>query len=67
MPRKKKVELPVFRIVDMPKWKYKIVDAVTSILFPGEKFFVITIATTDFESNGKGKYTDIKTGASVEL
>ena len=63
---KKKQDLPVFAIVDMPKWKAKIIDVVTSILFPGEKYFVITIHETGMTSNGKGKYTDDR-GISVDL
>lgn len=64
---KKKVDLPVFAIVDMPKWKAKIVDIVTSILFPGEKYFVLTIQGTGFTSNGKGKYKDDETGVEIDL
>ncbi len=63
---KKKQDLPVFAIVDMPKWKAKIIDVVTSILFPGEKYFVITIHGTGMTTNGKGKYTDDR-GVSVDL
>ena len=66
MARKNKVDLPVFAIVDMPKWKAKIIDVVTSILFPGEKYFVLTIHTTHMTTDGKGKYTDDK-GTTVEL
>ena len=66
MARKKKQKLPVFAIVDMPKWKAKIIDVVTSILFPGEKYFVLTIHTTHMTTDGKGKYTDDK-GTTVEL
>ena len=66
MARKKKVDLPVFAIVDMPKWKANIIDVVTSILFPGEKYFVLTIHTTHMTTDGKGKYTDDK-GTTVEL
>ena len=66
MARKKKADLPVFAIVDMPKWKAKIIDVVTSILFPGEKYFVLTINTTHMTTDGKGKYTDDK-GTTVEL
>lgn len=65
-PRKKKVDLPVFAIVDMPKWKSKILDVVTGILFPGEKYFVLTIQETDFMTDGR-KYTDLETGIEVEL
>lgn len=63
---KKKKDLPVFAIVDMPKWKAKIIDVVTSILFPGEQYFVLTIHTTHMTTDGKGKYTDDK-GTTVEL
>jgi hypothetical protein len=66
MPRKKKVDLPVFAIVDMPKWKAKICDIVVGILFPGEKYFVLTIQDTYMTTDGKGKYTDDK-GTTVEL
>lgn len=65
--RKKKADLPVFTIVDMPKWKAKICDIVTSILFPGEQYFVLTITKTSFTTDGKGKYTDEKTGLTVDL
>jgi hypothetical protein len=67
MPRKKKEPLPVFAIVEMPKWKAKIVDIVTSILFPGERYFVLTVSETGFTSDGKGKYTDEKTGLTVDV
>lgn len=66
MARKKKIDFPVFAIVDMPKWKAKIIDVVTSILFPGEKYFVLTIHTTHMTTDGKGKYTDDR-GVTVEL
>ena len=66
MPKKKQ-DLPVFAIVDMPKWKAKICDIVVGILFPGEKYFVLTITDTGFMSNGKGNYTDTKTGTKIDL
>jgi hypothetical protein len=66
-PRKKKVELPVFTIVDMPNWKAKIIDVITSILFPGEKYFLITVSQTGVTTDGKGKYTDEKTGLTIDL
>ena len=66
MARKKKQKLPVFAVVEMPKWKAKILDVVTSILFPGEKYFVLTIQETDFMTDGK-KYTDLETGFEIEL
>lgn len=64
---KKKKDLPVFAIVEMPKWKERIIDVVTSILFPGQKYFVLTVQGTGFTSDGKTKYTDEKTGVSVDL
>lgn len=66
MPRKKK-DLPVFTVVDMPNWKTKILDVITSILFPGQKYFVITLTDTGFTTDGKNKYTDKKTGLTVDV
>ena len=66
MPKKKK-DLPVFAIVEMPKWKERIIDVVTSILFPGQKYFVLTITDTGLTSDGKSKYTDKKTGLTVDV
>lgn len=66
-PRKKKEQLPVFAIVEMPKWKERIIDVVTSILFPGQKYFVLTVQGTGFTSDGKNKYTDEKTGLTVDV
>lgn len=66
MPRKKKEQLPVLAIVEMPKWKERIIDVVTSILFPGEKYFVLTIKETGMTSDGKGKYTDDR-GVTVDV
>ena len=66
MPKKKK-DLPVFAIVEMPKWKERIIDVVTAILFPGQKYFVLTITDTGFTSSGKRKYTDKKTGTKIDL
>jgi len=66
MAKKKKVDLPVFTMVDMPKWKAKICDIVVSILFPGEQYFVLTIQSTHMTTDGKGKYTDDR-GVTVDL
>lgn len=66
MAKKKKVDLPVFALVDMPKWKSKIIHFFVRILFPGEAYFVVTIQKTEMTSNGKGKYTDDR-GNSVDL
>ena len=66
MARKKKADLPVFAVVDMPKWKAKICDIVVGILFPREKYFVLTIQETHMTTDGKGKYTDDR-GITVEL
>lgn len=66
MPKTKQ-ELPVLAIVAMPKWKERIIDVVTAILFPGQKYFVLTITDTGFTSSGKNKYTDKKTGTKIDL
>jgi hypothetical protein len=66
MPKKKQ-DIPVLAIVEMPAWKAKICDIVVGILFPGEKYFVLTYTDTGFTSNQKGKYTHKKTGIKVDL
>jgi len=63
---KKKKDLPVFVVVDMPQWKTKIIDVITSVLFPGQKCFVIALNKTQMTTDGKGKYTDDK-GVTVDL
>ena len=64
MPKKKKQSLPVFSIVEMPKWKSRILDVITSVLFPGEKYFVLTINETDFTYDGT-HYYDLETGEKI--
>jgi hypothetical protein len=64
---RKKKDLPVFTVVDMPKWKTKILDVITSVLFPGQRYFVITLNETGFTTNGKGKYKDTGTGVEIDL
>ena len=63
---KKKNDLPVFVVVEMPQWKTKIIDVITSALFPGQKCFVLAVNKTHMTTNGKGKYTDDR-GVSVDL
>jgi len=63
---KKKNDLPVFVVVEMPQWKTKIIDVLTSVLFPGQKCFVLAVNETHMTTNGKGKYTDDR-GVSVDL
>ena len=66
MARKKKEKLPTFAIIEMPKWKAKICDIVVGLLFPGEKYFVLTIQETPFEYDGKDYY-DLETGKKLDL
>ena len=66
MARKKKVNFPVFTIVDMPTWKSKIIHFFVRILFPREKYFLITIQETVLTTDGKGKYTDDR-GVTIDL
>jgi hypothetical protein len=51
----------------MPRWKNKLLDVITSMLFPGQKYFVITVNETGFITKGDGKYTDKKTGLTVDV
>jgi hypothetical protein len=63
---RKKKDLPVFAIVEMPKWKSKILDVIVGILFPGELYFVLTLQETQMTTDGKGKYTDDR-GVTIDL
>ena len=62
-PRKKK-ELPVFVVVDMPNWKSRILDAMLWILRVPGQAWVIGVAGTGFTYNGD-YYTDEKTGLKI--
>ena len=64
MAKKKKQELPVFVVVDMPEWKSKVLDFMLKILrIPGEAW-VIGVEGTGFTYDGD-YYTDEKTGLKI--
>ena len=48
---KKKEQLPVFVVVEMPEWKNKVLDFVLKLLFIKGKSFVISIQETDIKHN----------------
>ena len=63
MPKKKK-ELPVFVVVDMPKWKSRILDFMLVLLRIPGKAWVIGVEGTRFTYDGD-YYTDEKTGLKI--
>jgi hypothetical protein len=63
MPKKKQ-ELPVFVVVDMPEWKTKILNAMLWILRIPGKAWVIGVEDTGFTYDGN-YYTDDKTGLKI--
>jgi len=46
MPKKKQ-ELPVFVVVDMPEWKHKILKVVAALLFIKKANYVMVISEID--------------------
>ena len=63
MPKKKK-ELPVFVVVDMPNWKSKILDFMLVLLRIPGKAWVIGVEGTGFTYNGE-YYTDKRSGLKI--
>ena len=63
MPKKKQ-ELPVFVVVDMPEWKTKILNVMLWILRIPGKAWVIGVEDTGFTYDGN-YYTDEKTGLKI--
>jgi hypothetical protein len=63
MPKKKK-ELPVFVVVDMPNWKSKILDFMLVLLRIPGKAWVIGVEGTGFTYDGE-YYNDKKTGLKI--
>ncbi len=61
---KKKKDLPVFVVVELPKWKSTILDLMVKILrIPGQAW-VIGVQDTGFNYNGD-YYQDEKTGIKI--
>jgi hypothetical protein len=63
MPKKKK-ELPVFVVVDMPNWKSKILDFMLVLLRIPGKAWVIGVEETGFTYDGD-YYTDTTTRTKI--
>ncbi len=63
MPKKKK-ELPVFVVVDMPNWKSRVLDSMLWLLRIPGKAWVIGVEGTGFTYDGE-YYTDKKTNLKI--
>jgi hypothetical protein len=63
MPKKKK-ELPVFVVVDMPNWKSRVLDFMLVLLRVPGKAWVIGVEGTGFTYDGN-YYTDKETGLKM--
>jgi hypothetical protein len=62
--KKKKEEVPVFALIEMPQWKSDILQAALRILrIPGRPV-VIAVHDTEFTSDGEN-YTDTVTGTKI--
>ena len=64
MAKKKKQELPVFVVVDMPEWKSKVLDFMLKILRVPGRAWVIGIEETGFTYDGD-YYTDTTTHTKI--
>ncbi len=61
---KKKKDLPVFVVIEMPAWKSKVLDVMVKILrIPGQAW-VIGVQDTGFNYDGD-YYQDEKTGIKI--
>ena len=62
--KKKKEEVPVLALVEMPQWKSDVLQAALRILrIPGRPV-VIAVHDTEFTSDGEN-YTDTVTGTKI--
>jgi hypothetical protein len=61
---KKKKDLPVFVVVELPEWKSRVLDLMVKVLrIPGQAW-VIGVQDTGFNYNGD-YYQDKKTGIKI--
>ena len=64
MAKKKKEEVPVYALVEMPQWKSDVLQAALKILrIPGRPV-VIAVYDTELTSDGEN-YTDTVTGTKI--
>ena len=61
---KKKKELPVFVVVDMPEWKTKVLDSMLRLMRIPGKAWVIGVEETGFTYDGD-YYTDTTTNTKI--
>ena len=64
MAKKKKEEVPVFALIEMPQWKSDVLQYMLKVLnIPGRPV-VIAVHDTEFTSDGEN-YTDTVTGTKI--
>ena len=64
MAKKKKEEVPVYALVEMPQWKSDVLQYMLKVLnIPGRPV-VIAVHDTEFTSDGEN-YTDTVTGTKI--
>ena len=64
MAKKKKEEVPVFALIEMPQWKSDVLQAMLRILRVPGRPVVIAVHDTEFTSDGES-YTDTVTGMKI--
>lgn len=62
---KKKQELPVFVVMDMPTWKSKVLQAMLKLMRVPGNAWVISIEGTGFTTDGDS-YTDKRSGIKIK-
>lgn len=62
--KKKKEEVPVFALIEMPQWKSDVLQAMLRILRVPGRPVVIAVHDTEFTSDGEN-YTDTVTGTKI--
>ena len=62
---KKKQELPVFVVMDMPTWKSKVLQAMLKLMRVPGNAWVISIEGTGFTTDGDF-YTDKRSGIKIK-
>ena len=62
---KKKQELPVFVVMDMPNWKSKVLQAMLQLMRVPGNAWVIAVEGTGFTTDGDS-YTDKRSGIKIK-
>ena len=64
MAKKKKEDLPVLALVEMPQWKSDVLQVMLRLLHIPGRPVVIAVHDTELTSDGEN-YTDKKTGIKI--